>query len=168
MVVCLEEGVCDCRECLLLVSNRGPFEYRATDAGRTEVVPGQSGVATALRVAAEFRPTVWLSSPMNAVERFLAINGSAGSSCPGRYFVPTDERAYSLYYDTFASQVLWFLQHDIAWPPRADGQPSARGLGRRLAASRHPKGARNSLACSVDVAPSWLQPPNATRPERAA
>src|SRR5437870_5946739 len=99
---------------LLTVSNRGPVEYRWSTNGGLEAVPGQGGLATALRVAAQLRPAVWLSSPLTPVDRLIAegVVEPPRGNCGSR-FVPTDPTAYDLFYSQFSNEVLWFLQHGL-------------------------------------------------------
>jgi trehalose 6-phosphate synthase len=105
------------RQRLLTVSNRGPVQYEKTDEGHVVGVPGQGGLATALRVAAELRPMTWLSSPMTAVDRQIAEGRCLPSDGPlASRFVPTDPAAYDLFYSRFSNQVLWFLQHGLPLP----------------------------------------------------
>jgi len=105
------------RDLLLTVSNRGPLEYRWSDSGNLEAVPGQGGLATALRVTAQVRPTTWLSSPLTPVDRLIAegiVEPPAGGC--GTRFVATDPEAYDLFYGGFANEVLWFIQHGLPLP----------------------------------------------------
>jgi trehalose 6-phosphate synthase len=80
-------------------------------------VPGQGGLSTALSAAASLYPTTWLSSPLTVVDRMIAdklITPEATDNVS--HFVTTDATAYELYYGCFANEVLWFLQHGMAWP----------------------------------------------------
>jgi trehalose 6-phosphate synthase len=106
---------------ILTVSNRGPMEHRWSEPGTIEVVPGQGGLATALRVAAQLEPTVWLSSPLTPVDRLIAEK-DAGVSSPacGSHFVSTDPAAYDLFYKRFSNEILWFLQHGLPLPEKID------------------------------------------------
>jgi len=108
---------------LLTVSNRGPVEHRRSESGVIEGVPGQGGLATALRVAAQFEPTVWLSSPMTPIDRLIAEK-DAGVSSPGcgSHFVSTDPAAYDLFYSRFSNEILWFLQHGLPLPEKIDAE----------------------------------------------
>jgi trehalose 6-phosphate synthase len=108
---------------ILVVSNRGPFEHDFAPDGSLRARPGQGGVATALRLAADYRPTTWLSSPLTPADRLLAAAQPAGDEACRR-FVPTDDRAYRLFYDCFSNEVLWFLQHEMAW--QAGQTPATR------------------------------------------
>lgn len=99
---------------ILTVSNRGPVEYHKDETGNIFAVQGQGGLATALRVAARFAPTTWLSSPLTALDREIA-SGEISPPALGSEarFVLTDPVAYDLFYGCFANEVLWFLQHGM-------------------------------------------------------
>ncbi len=106
---------------LLTVSNRGPVEYRFSAEGEIEGVPGQGGLATALTVAANLHPTIWLSSPLSEVDRLIAQGRVAAPAANGAaHFVLTDPAAYDLFYSRFSNEVLWFLQHGLPWPGDLD------------------------------------------------
>jgi trehalose 6-phosphate synthase len=102
---------------LLTVSNRGPVEYRLDEAGRAVPQPGQGGLSTALRVAANLHPTTWLSSPLTDIDREIATGTKSAADVDGASrFVATDPEAYNLFYGCFSNEVLWFLQHGMPWP----------------------------------------------------
>jgi trehalose 6-phosphate synthase len=104
-------------ERLLTVSNRGPVEHHWNAEGEIETVGGQGGLATALRVAAQFQPTTWLSSPLTEVDVLIArgkVEPPSGNAAS--HFVLTPPEAYDLFYGRFSNEVLWFLQHSLPWP----------------------------------------------------
>ena len=113
---------------LLTVSNRGPLEHHWDAAGEVVAVPGQGGLANALRIAARFRRTIWLSSPITAVDRLIAEGKRSEPRNGGSSrFVLTDREAYSLFYEVFSNVALWFLQHSLPWPEELtrDGREDA-------------------------------------------
>ncbi len=102
---------------LLTVSNRGPREYYRDESGKMIFAPGQGGLATALRVAAQLHPTTWLSSTMTPLERQIATGEVSVAEMNGTArFLATTPEQYELYYGVFANQVLWFLQHGLTLP----------------------------------------------------
>lgn len=112
---------------LLTVSNRGPIEHRWSESGELEAVPGQGGLATALRVAATLHPTIWLSSPLSDADRLIAEGRAASPGTDGdTHFVLTSPDAYDLFYGRFSSEVLWFLQHQLPWPEDLDRRERER------------------------------------------
>ena len=110
------------RNRLLTVSNRGPVEFQRNAGGEIIAVPGQGGLATALRSAAAIYPTTWLSSPMTDCDREIARNGGGPSEDGFARFVPTDPETYALFYAGFANEALWFLQHSMPWPDEMDDE----------------------------------------------
>ncbi len=102
---------------LLTVSNRGPCEYYRDESGKIVCAPGQGGLATALRVAAQLHPTTWLSSTMTPLERQIATGEvSVDDMDSAARFLATPPEQYELYYGVFANQMLWFLQHGLPLP----------------------------------------------------
>src|SRR5262245_32135316 len=105
---------------ILVVSNRGPFEHLVNEGGEIVAVPGEGGVATAVRAAATYRASTWLSSPIPPVDRLRAgLPPRAEKGNTASRYVVTDGDAYRAFYEGFSNEVLWFLQHEMAWP---DGQ----------------------------------------------
>jgi trehalose 6-phosphate synthase len=105
------------RSRLLTVSNRGPVEFHRDDDGKVIAAPGPGGLATALRIASRLYPTTWLSSPISPVDREIAAGETTAPEEEGvSHFVSTDAAAYDLFYGRFSNEVLWLLQHSLAWP----------------------------------------------------
>jgi trehalose 6-phosphate synthase len=102
---------------LLTVSNRGPVEFSRDEAGNLQAVPGQGGLSTALRTAAQLYPTTWLSSPISEEDRKIAEGGCAPAGLEGSSrFVLTSPESYELFYGCFSNEALWFLQHSLPFP----------------------------------------------------
>ena len=102
---------------LLTVSNRGPMEFQRDEEGNIVGLPGQGGLATALTVAAQLHPTIWLSSPMSELDRGIALGEELSHSDGGSsHFVATEPEAYALFYGRFSNEVLWLLQHELPFP----------------------------------------------------
>ena len=101
---------------LLTVSNRGPVNFERDEEGNIVTVPGQGGLATALRVAAQLHPTKWLSSPLSPLDREVARGEVEVEEYGNCHFVITDPDAYDLFYGIFSNEILWFLQHRLPWP----------------------------------------------------
>ena len=127
-----EEGVADpnelcaevlSRRSLMLVSNRGPVEHRATD-GKPEPRRGSGSVATAYGSLAQRFPFTWVSSAMGEGDRQVSARSvglSVKSPVPGHEislrYVVTPRRAYHKYYNVICNPLLWFLQHYLWNPP---------------------------------------------------
>ena len=138
---------------LLVVSNRGPFEYRTGAGGDLEAVPGQGGVATALRAAAQFQPTTWLSSPFTDQDRLLALRPSFPGSCQPHRFVSTDEAEYHLFYEGFSNQILWFLQHGLG--PSPDACPAAASEAWRNGYVPVNRAFARAVIAEIDASQAW-------------
>src|SRR5919199_1902426 len=99
---------------LVLVSNRGPVEYTASDVKR-----GSGGLVTALTGLASHRDAIWVASAMSEhdVEKADEHDGkpfTVEAPGGGEYrvrFVASDSTAYERFYSIFANPLLWFIQH---------------------------------------------------------
>src|SRR5437588_5805133 len=99
---------------LVLVSNRGPVEYTASDVKR-----GSGGLVTALTGLASHRDAIWVASAMSEqdVEKSEEAGGrpfTVQAPGGGQYrvrFVASDPDAYDRFYNVFANPMLWFIQH---------------------------------------------------------
>jgi trehalose 6-phosphate synthase len=105
---------------LILVSNRGPVEYRSSGDG-WEAHPGCGGVATALSAVARRTPLTWVTSAITEGDRVVAEstaqghirNGLAGTKDCRVRFVVSPQDAYELHYNLISNPVLWFLHHSL-------------------------------------------------------
>src|SRR3954452_15623614 len=99
---------------LVLVSNRGPVEYTASDVKR-----GSGGLVTALTGLASHRDAIWVASAMSEQDvekseehggRPFLVQAPQGGEYRVR-FVASDPEAYDRFYNVFANPMLWFIQH---------------------------------------------------------
>src|SRR5947207_9408255 len=99
---------------LVLVSNRGPVEYTASDVKR-----GSGGLVTALTGLASHRDAIWVASAMTEQDvekseeaggRPFIVQAPGGGEYRVR-FVASDPEAYDRFYNVFANPMLWFIQH---------------------------------------------------------
>jgi trehalose 6-phosphate synthase len=102
---------------LILVSNRGPVEYRVAQNGELQLNRGTGGVVTALRAISRQVELTWIASTMGEGDR-LAASGQSGRfqvALPGHRlylrFVTSPRNVYHKYYNLFCNPLLWFLQH---------------------------------------------------------
>jgi trehalose 6-phosphate synthase len=102
---------------LILVSNRGPVEYRVAQNGELQLNRGTGGVVTALRAISKHVELTWVASTMGEGDR-LAASGQSGRfqvALPGQRlylrFVTSPRNVYHKYYNLFCNPLLWFLQH---------------------------------------------------------
>ena len=105
---------------LILVSNRGPVEYRSSGGG-WEARPGCGGMAIALSAVARHTPLTWVASAMTEGDRLIARStvrrqikrGLAGTEDCRVRFVVSPQDAYHLHYNLISNPVLWFLHHSL-------------------------------------------------------
>jgi trehalose 6-phosphate synthase len=106
---------------LILVSNRGPVQYRVTPDGELEIGRGEGGVSTALSGLACGSDVTWIASAMSEGDRRVA------RETYGHPFTPLKDRprcrlrvlahgrrAYNLYYNVLSNPILWLVQHGLA------------------------------------------------------
>jgi trehalose 6-phosphate synthase len=109
---------------LLVASNRGPVEYRATDRG-LEGARGAGGLVTAVSAINRYVSPRWVAAAMSEGDRQMAAEAqdsaihweSADSRFDLRY-VTVDPEIYNAYYNTISNPLLWFLQHYMWDAPR--------------------------------------------------
>lgn len=100
---------------LIMVSNRGPFEYCVDDAGRLERRCTGGGVATTLASLTTGIPVTWIASASSEADRILAAEGETVELEEGKHLrlvAPPIEMS-DLFYNTFCNPVLWFLHHSL-------------------------------------------------------
>lgn len=101
---------------LVLVSNRGPYEYVLQD-GRLSVRKGSGGLVTALGAIAHRPDVTWIASATTEAERQVARLGvpvdPSGLVLPHLRFVAHPRAAYQRFYAVFCNPILWFVQHDL-------------------------------------------------------
>ncbi len=103
---------------LIVVSNRGPVEYRLTQDGQVQARRGTGSLVTAFSPLMREMPFTWIASAMGEGDRRVWENNQGGAipaGLPGarfsRRYVNTPRRVYHKYYNTFCNPLLWFLQH---------------------------------------------------------
>lgn len=105
---------------LIIVSNRGPIEYRHRENGYLEASRGSGGVVTALSRITRFAKATWVASAMTDGDRQMAMS-SSDSQLPLpisdlgarlRFVVPPKD-VYDRHYGLFSNPILWFLQHSL-------------------------------------------------------
>ena len=102
---------------LILVSNRGPVDYRAGKDGNLVLNRGSGGVVTALSAISKYVELTWIASAMGEGDRRVASeqDGRFHVELPGQKlylrFVVSPRNVYHKYYNLFCNPLLWFLQH---------------------------------------------------------
>ena len=109
---------------LVIASNRGPIEYRAS-GGALRPKRGAGGVVTAVSAISGLANPIWIAAAMGEGDRERARHaGDAPIEEAGggyRYrlrFVTPDPDVYDQYYNVIANPLLWFLQHYLWDTPR--------------------------------------------------
>jgi trehalose 6-phosphate synthase len=104
---------------LVLVSHRGPVEYRVDDDGRRYAARGGGGLVTALSGLAVDRPeVVWVAAAIADEDRAIAAEHDGQAFTAERdggtfrvRFVENDPDAHHRFYAIIANPILWFIQH---------------------------------------------------------
>jgi trehalose 6-phosphate synthase len=106
-------------EPLILVSHRGPVEFRTDDDGRRVTARGGGGLVTALSGLAVNRDdVVWVAAAIS--DEDIKVAGERGDESfsakrdEGRFqvrLVDNDPDAHHRFYAIIANPILWFIQH---------------------------------------------------------
>ena len=104
---------------IVLVSHRGPVEYRRDEAGNRFAARGGGGLVTALSGLAVNRPdVVWVAAAISeddiavAAERGgRAFSAERDGGTFGVRLVENDPEAHHGFYAIIANPILWFIQH---------------------------------------------------------
>lgn len=102
---------------LIIVSNRGPVEYRVEN-GTLAASRGSGGLVTALTSLGRYLPFTWVASALSEGDVRAARESTPDSvraamsygELPIRFIVSSRE-AYQKYYNVISNPFLWFLQH---------------------------------------------------------
>lgn len=101
---------------IILVSNRGPVEFRLSEDGELKTKRGGGGLVTAMTAISEATKATWISAAMTDAERTLAKDGSTinfPEDNPlykiGLVNIPPD--VYNKYYNVISNPLLWFIHH---------------------------------------------------------
>ncbi|HWH25008.1 MAG TPA: trehalose-6-phosphate synthase [Candidatus Limnocylindria bacterium] len=115
---------------LIVLSNRGPLNFRRTRAGEWRAERGSGGLVTALAEVGRLAPISWVSSALDSGDREAGklLRGRddrarsellerIGEQMPGQNLrldlrdIPAD--AWQAHYATVANPFLWFTQHQL-------------------------------------------------------
>ncbi|MER3396118.1 MAG: hypothetical protein C4318_01460 [Acidimicrobiia bacterium] len=103
---------------IVVVSNRGPYEFREEGADVT-YSRGGGGLAGALVPAMESYGGLWVATAMTEGDRHvfsnrsrIAVDSGTGKAFEIEYMV-FDRNLYRRYYDVVSTSVLWFALHGI-------------------------------------------------------
>ncbi len=107
---------------IIIVSNRGPFSFKAKKSGGFAVRRGSGGLVTALGTLAESHDVIWVAAAMSKHDRRWAERyNKKPENVEGvrLKLIRLKKRAYTQYYNVIANPLLWFLQHQLWDTPRA-------------------------------------------------
>jgi trehalose 6-phosphate synthase len=102
---------------LIMISNRGPVEYRVAKDDTLYLSRGSGGVVTALSAISKYVDLTWIASAMGEGDRRVAArqDGHFQVQLPGQRlylrFVNSPRNVYHKYYNLFCNPLIWFLQH---------------------------------------------------------
>lgn len=106
---------------IVIVSNRGPFNFKLKKDGRFDISRGSGGIVTALGALAEQHDVLWVAAAMNRGDRAWASRqqGQAQQVADIRLqLVVPNKKRYEQYYKEIANPLLWFIQHQLWDIPR--------------------------------------------------
>jgi trehalose 6-phosphate synthase len=115
---------------LVVVSNRGPLNFRQTRGGDWRVERGAGGLVTALAEVGRLAPVTWVSATLDAADRAAArlLRGRDGPArralldqierqLPGQdlrlSLREIEADAWQAHYTKVANPFLWFVQHQL-------------------------------------------------------
>jgi trehalose 6-phosphate synthase len=103
---------------VIVVSNRGPVEFRRDEDGEIKPYRGAGGIVTAMSTALLATDAVWISPARTAEDvEVTRASGGARLGMPAddpQYwvkFILPDPEQFRLYYDVISNSLLWFMQH---------------------------------------------------------
>ena len=120
---------------LLVVSNREPFELKATPGGN-RVVPTVGGLVSALDPVVRATRGVWIAWKRGDEGETPRIAADVSMGAPYTLrVIPVSEREAGGYYDGFANRALWPLMHGMIGRARFEDEnwEDYRNVNRRFA-----------------------------------
>ena len=109
---------------LILVSNRGPFDFTVTETG-VEHARGSGGLVTVLDPIGRYTTPTWIAAARGDGDRQVAaeygnrpipVGDEASSYC--LRFVDIPPTMYERYYNVISNPLLWFVHHYMWDTPR--------------------------------------------------
>lgn len=101
---------------LIIVSNRGPFNFSEDENGSLQIQRSGGGLVTALLGLTQNIGVTWVASAINDVEKKwqagkLSLDES--DRAIDLELVPFETDVYNAYYNIISNPLLWFLQHSM-------------------------------------------------------
>lgn len=101
---------------IVIVSNRGPYQFEQLADGRFKSRRGAGGLVTALMALAQQMDVLWIAAALGEGDiAWAEAQGDRVSNVDGidMRLVITEENAYNQYYNVIANPLLWFIQHGM-------------------------------------------------------
>lgn len=112
----------DSQPLIVIVSNRGPFSFKANEAGGFSAKRGAGGLVTALSGLAEKQNVLWIASALSQDDKLWAKHHAGkATTIEGidlQLVQPESEEQYNQYYNVISNPLLWFIQHQLWDTPR--------------------------------------------------
>jgi trehalose 6-phosphate synthase len=115
---------------VIVVSNRGPVEFRRDEEGKMRTYRGAGGLVTAMGTALVATDAVWISPARSRGDEEMALSTPGGKIGLPREnpqywvkFITPNREQFHLYYNIISNSLLWFLQHymmDLTHEPVID------------------------------------------------
>ncbi len=101
---------------IVIVSNRGPFQFETMPDGTFKSKRGTGGLVTALMSLAQKMDVLWIATALSESDK--AWSQAQTETTPlvdgiKMRLVIADEDTYNQYYSTIANPLLWFIQHSM-------------------------------------------------------
>ena len=98
---------------IVLVSNRGPFAWTASDDGELSARRAAGGFAATTAALLDGSGTTWIAAAMTDGDRMAAQRGAADVEGFHLRLLSPDPDDYRAFYDVVSNSILWFLHHGL-------------------------------------------------------
>ncbi len=109
---------------MIVVTHRGPYQFRRDDDGELVAQRGAGGIVSALSPLLAGKPdSTWIAAAMTADDGDAEKAGATGGLDIVVHLLDLDPDLHRMHYEVVANGVLWFLHHgmfDRARRPRFD------------------------------------------------
>jgi trehalose 6-phosphate synthase len=106
---------------IVIVSNRGPFSFKASKNEEFKVKRGAGGLVTALGALAQQHEVLWVAAAMDKDDMHWAQSNQGQTQVVEGIrlkLIQPSKSAYRGYYNVIANPLLWFIQHQLWDTPR--------------------------------------------------
>ncbi len=101
---------------MILVSHRGPWQFRCAEDGTWDLKRGAGGVAGTLGpllARSRDEPLRWIAAAIGPDDRAAVIAGEAEVPGQDQQLLLLDATQHRLHYDVISNATLWFLHHGL-------------------------------------------------------